>query len=169
MRSKSELQKALHASTRNRQLKIPPMPAKRLKPMVVCACDNPNSWGCPGTMQGIVMGAVQMQMQGLHNCTNLYNGDNTTIHRHGLLDGLQASSYGARKFLAPRPTEKASSRLSSKIVWKSDPTGLAASLLQNSRVLRHQKTCKGDSPNSSSNIALGVAYLTPQMCLRYLS
>ncbi len=103
MRSKSELQKALHASTRNRQLKIPPMPATRLKPMVVCACDNPNRWGCPGTMQGIVMGAVQMQTQGLHNCTNLYNGDNTTIHRHGLPDGLQASSYGARKVPGTTP------------------------------------------------------------------
>jgi len=103
MRSKSELQKALHASTRNRQLKIPPMPAKRLKSMVVCACDNPNRWGCPGTMQGIVMGAVQMQPQGLHNCTNLYNGDNTTIHRHGLPDGLQASSYGARKVPGTTP------------------------------------------------------------------
>jgi len=32
------------------------------------------------------------------------------------------------KFLAPFPTGKASSRLSSKIVWKSDPTGLAAIL-----------------------------------------
>jgi len=60
MRSKSELQKALHASTRNRQLKKPPMPAKRLKPMVVCACDNPNSWGCPGTMQGIVSNNWQL-------------------------------------------------------------------------------------------------------------
>jgi len=43
------------------------------------------------------------------------------------------------KFLAPFPTEKASSRLSSKIVWKSDPTGLAAILFQNSSVRRHQK------------------------------
>ena len=101
-RSKSELQQALHASTRNRQLKIAPMPAKRLKPMVVCACDNPNRRGRPGTMQGIVMGAVQMQTQGLHNCTN-YIGDNTTIHRHGLPDGLQASSYGARKVPGTTP------------------------------------------------------------------
>ncbi len=72
------------------------------------------------------------------------------------------------KFLAPFATEKASSRLSSKTVWKSDPTGLVAILFQNSSVRRHQKTCSGANPNSSSNIALGVAYLTPQMCLRYL-
>ncbi|DBA75838.1 TPA: hypothetical protein ACH3X1_010241 [Trebouxia sp. C0004] len=70
------------------------------------------------------------------------------------------------KFLAPFPTEKASSRLSSKIVWKSNPTGLAAILFQNSSVCCHQTTCSGDNPNSSSNIALGIAYLAPQMCLR---
>ncbi len=54
MRAQPKLEKPLHAPTRNRQLTIPPMSAKRSKPMVVCTCNNPNRRGCSGTMQGIV-------------------------------------------------------------------------------------------------------------------
>ena len=57
-------------------------------------------------MQGIVMGAVQMLTQALHNRTNLQNRDNTPIMRHGLPNGLQASSYGARKVLDRIPSRK---------------------------------------------------------------
>jgi len=121
---------------------------------------------CKGTMQGTVMGAAQMLTQGFKNCNNFQDRDSAPGKRHGLPNRLQTSSYAARKILS---TEKASSRFSSKIVWKSDRTGLAAILFQKSSVRRHQKTCSGDNPNSSSNIALGIAYLTPQMCLRYLS
>jgi len=126
---------------------------------MTCACDNPSIWDCPTTMQGIVMGATQMLTQGFYNCTDLQNRDNASIMRHGLPNGLQISSYGAINLLAP--TEKASSRLSGKIVWKSNPTGLAATLFL--------KSCRGNNSNSSSNIALGVIYLTPHMCPRYLS
>ena len=48
---KSELQKALHTSTRNRWLTNLPMLATRLKPIMVCACNNPSNAGrshkCP--------------------------------------------------------------------------------------------------------------------------
>ena len=110
MRIKSKLQKALHASTRNRQLTIPHMLAKRLEPMEVCACNNPSRWGCPGTMQGIVMGAVQRQTQGLHNCTNLYHRDNTTIQAciaRGLYSGVASKQlWSQNSSCPPRPTEK---------------------------------------------------------------
>ena len=47
------------------------------------------------------MGPAYMLTQGLHNRTNLQNRDNAPVMRHGLPNGLQTSSYGARKFLAP--------------------------------------------------------------------
>ena len=78
-------------------LTIPPMLAKRSKPMVVCTCNNPNRRGCSGTMQGIVMGAAQMLTQGFNNCTNLQDRDSASAKRHGLPNRLQTSSYGARK------------------------------------------------------------------------
>lgn len=40
---------------------IPPTVAKRHSAML-CACDILNKRGCPGTMQGTVMGAAQMLM-----------------------------------------------------------------------------------------------------------
>jgi len=82
-RDKSKIQKPLHAPTRNRQLTIPPMLAKRSKPMVVCACNNPNRRGCSRTMQGIVMGAAQMLTQGFDNCTDLQDRDSAPVKRHG--------------------------------------------------------------------------------------
>ncbi len=57
-------------------------------------------------MQGIVMGAAQILMQGLHNRTNLQNRDNAPVMRHGLPNGLQTSSYGARKVLGTIPNRK---------------------------------------------------------------
>ncbi len=44
---------------------------------MVCACDNPNSRGCPRTMRGIVMGAAQMLMQGFQNFINLQNRESS--------------------------------------------------------------------------------------------
>jgi len=169
MRAQPKLKKPLHAPTRNRQLTIPPMLAKRSKPMVVCTCNNPNRRGCSRTMQGIVMGAAQMLTQGFNIVPTSRIGTAPLPKGMGCPTNCKQAAMEPEKFLAPCPTEKASSRLSSKIVWKCDPTGLAAILFQNSSVRCHQKTCKGDNPNSSSNITLGVAYLTPQMCLRYLS
>ncbi|DBA72341.1 TPA: hypothetical protein ACH3X2_010581 [Trebouxia sp. C0005] len=100
MRAQSKLKKPLHAPTRNRQLTIPPMLAKRFKPMmVVCTCNKPNSRGCSGTMQGIVMGAAQMLTQGFDNGTNLSNRNSAPAKRHGLPNRLQTSSYGAEKIL----------------------------------------------------------------------
>ncbi len=130
MRAQPKLKKPLHAPTRNRQLTIPPMLAKRSKPMVVCTCNNPNRKGCSRTMQKIVMGAAQMLTQGFSDCTNLQDRNSVPAKRHGLPNRLQTSSYGARKVLSTISNRKASSRLSSKIVWKSDPTGLAAILFQ---------------------------------------
>jgi len=57
-------------------------------------------------MQGIVMGAAQMLTQGFHNRTNLHNRDNAPVMRHGLPNGLQTSSYGARKVLGTTPNRK---------------------------------------------------------------
>ena len=100
---------------------------------MVCACDNPNSRGCPRTIHGIVMGPAQMLTQGFHNRTNLQNRDNAPVVRHGLPNGLQTNSYGARRVLGTIPNRKSIIKIiqtiiQSQIVWKSDPTGLAATL-----------------------------------------
>jgi len=49
------------------------------------------------------MGTAQMLTQDFHSCTNLHSRDNPTIMRHGLLNGLQACSYGARTVLGTMP------------------------------------------------------------------
>ena len=72
-------------------------------------------------MQDVVTSATQMLTQGFHSCTNVHNRDNTTIMRHGLPKGLQASSYGARKLLGTIClTEIASLRLSSTILYNAN-------------------------------------------------
>ncbi len=43
-------------------------------------------------MQGLIKGAAQTLTQGFHNCTNLQDRYNASIMRHGLPNGLQASS-----------------------------------------------------------------------------
>ncbi len=68
--------------------------------------DHPSGWGRRRTMQGIVMGAAQMLTQGFHNCSNLHIMDKITIMTHGLPNGLQASSYGARKIVGTPPDTK---------------------------------------------------------------
>jgi len=90
-------------------------------------------------MQGIVMGAAQMLTQGFNSCTNLQDRSSAPPKGMGCPTDCKQAAMEPEKFLAPFPTEKASSTLSSKIVWKSDPTGLAAILFQNSSVRRHQK------------------------------
>ena len=111
MRAQPKLKKPLHAPTRNRQLTIPPMPAKRSKPMVVCTCNNPNRRGCSGTMQGIVMGAAQMLTQGFNNCTNLQDRNSAPAKRYGLPNRLQTSSYGARKVLSTISNRKSTIKI----------------------------------------------------------
>ncbi len=64
---------------------------------MVCAADNPIKRGCPRTVQGIVMCALHMLMQGLHNCSNLQERDNVAIKRPRLSITMQASSFGASK------------------------------------------------------------------------
>jgi len=63
--------------------------------------------------------------------------------------------------LASRPTAKASSRLSSKIVCRSSPTGLPAVLFRDSRVRCHQKTCRGDNPSFSEQHSTRCSILDP--------
>jgi len=57
-------------------------------------------------MQGMVMGAAQMLTQGFDNCTNLQDRDSATVKRHGLPNGVQTGSYGARKVSGTIPNRK---------------------------------------------------------------
>ena len=128
---------------------------------------QPQQKGLPLDNAGRSHGSLaHVLKQGLHNCANYPDRDSAPIRR---AVSKLANKWSQKSSWHHSQQEKASSRWSSKIVWKCDPTGLAAVLLQNSRVRRHQKACSSDNHDSSSNIALGVACLIPQMYLLYLS
>ena len=74
-------------------------------------------------MQDIVIGAAQMLTQDLPTSRT---GIEPLSRGMGCPTDCKQVAMEPEKFLAPFLTEKASSRLSSRIVWKSDPTGLEA-------------------------------------------
>ena len=137
--------------------------------MVVCTCHNPNRRVCSGTKQGIVMGAAEMLTQGFNNCTNLQDRNTVPTKRHGLSNRLQTSSYGARKVLSTICNRKGIIKIVKQDCVEKRPNRISSYFVPKFKCSSPPKTCSGANPNSSSNIALGVAYLTPQMCLRYLS
>ena len=64
--------------------------------------DNPIKRTCSRTVQGILMSAPLMLMQGLHNCNNLHKRDCIAITRPRLSIRMQATIFGASKVLGTK-------------------------------------------------------------------
>ena len=98
---------AYHIQVADNKFNIRTLPANHLGPMMACAADNmgfdnPIKRTCSRTVQGILMSATLMLMQGLHNCSNLQKRDCIAITRPRLSIRMQASIFGASKVLGTK-------------------------------------------------------------------
>ena len=89
-------------------------------------------------MQGIIMGAAQMQTQGFNNCTNLQDRDSDSAKRHGLPNRLQTSSYGAGKVISTISNRKRIIKIVKQDCVEERPNRRRVKLFQN-----WEMGCKG--------------------------
>ena len=108
-----------------------------------------------------------MLLQQPNDDKDVMNRRNITITRHMMTNRGQRPTNGAAK--VANPTLKSIMLVVKQNDVKKRLRRANSKPIEHSEVCCHQKIRNGDRPNSSSNIALKVVYLNPQMCLRRLA